>query len=444
LVLADCSAETVTIVPGQTKTLYAHRAVFIPPFAPTPDDRFSVQCVRSDKTRSRQHIVNRFGLNILEGSREILVGLEPITIDFGELGREGVSRTLSYRLSALKIDRDPREGNPDGIPYFVSPDEELIASTESQKTGHWLFLLPGKYRAELNGTESIIDLREGESRSIKPAFLKVETSDKVDLTLSSQIRGMPLFLEINNGRWMNLNQSYPVLPGTMTLRLNGSTHGVDVTMAEGEAKAIPARSVRVDLGCSPWEWTCLGDKVVSLYLPNEPYHFVEGVSDVPILFLEDQVLVGVEGSRDIRYQIKPGVRDTVLSVGIVEIVPKPSFVKGQLTDLLRVETDGTSAAGALGNTLDIALDRPTRLPLVAGSYALAEYVMSTVVDGDRRRSSQRFFIRAGETVTLPVNVSLTEKKMAALKKAEDSAAQGVGSRPRPTGSYLPARPLEVF
>jgi len=441
LVLADCSSETVIITPGQSKTLAAHRAVFMPPFSPGPDDRFSIQCERSAKTRSRQLIANRYGLNVLEGNREILVGLEPVTVDFGDEKKTEVSRTVTYRLSALKVEADPRPEGAEGIPYFISPDEDLIASTESQVTGHWLFLLAGRYRVELNGTSSTVDLAEGENRVIKPAFLKVETSEKVDLELSSQIRGMPLYLEINRGRWMNLNQSYPVLPGSVILKLNGSSHGVAVDLVEGEFKELKARSVRVDLGCSPWEWNCLGDKKVSLYMPNEPYHFVEGVSDVPILFLEEDVQLGIEGSRDIRYRIKPGQRDLVLQVGHIEIVPKQVYVKGQVTDLMRVEPDG---AVAFGNTLDIALDRPTKMPLVAGAYTLAEYVMSTTVDGDRRRSGQRFYVTPGRTVTLQNTVYLSEKRLAAIKKQQEEQSVNNGMRGRTKGTYLPAIPLEIF
>ena len=441
LVLADCSSETVIITPGLTKTLAAHRAVFLPPFAPQPTDRFSIQCERSAKTRSRQHIVNRYGLNVLEGNREILVGLEPVTIDFGDDQKTEVSKTVSHRLSAIKVQADSRQEAADGIPYFISADRELIASTESQLSGHWLFLLPGRYRVELNGTSTTVELSEGESRTIQPAFLNVETSEKVDLDLSSQIRGTPLFLELNNGRWMNLNQSYPVLPGTLTLQLNGSSHGVLIDLVEGEVKNLKARSLKIDLGCSPWEWSCLGDKKVSLYLPSEPYQFVEGVSDVPILFLEDEVLVGIEGSRDIRYRLKPGARDSVLQVGHIEIVPKQVYVKGQITDLMRVESEG---AMSTGNTLDIALDNTTKMPLVAGTYSLTEYVMSTTVDGDRRRSAQRFYVAPGQTLTLGVTVYLSEKRMLALKKQQEEQAVIKSQRGRPSGQYMPATPLEIF
>jgi hypothetical protein len=116
-----------------------------------------------------------------------------------------------------------------------------------------------------------VSLAEGEKRVITPAFLKVETCPKIDLEISSQIRGTPLFVEVNEGHWFNLNEEYAVLPGKTLLRLSGSNQPKEVDLEEGERLHLHARSMRVDQGCSPWEWNCLGDLEVRLYQPGQPF-----------------------------------------------------------------------------------------------------------------------------------------------------------------------------
>jgi len=476
LVLADCSSETIVVLPGSTKRLLAHTINFLPAHAPAPEDRFSVQCVRSERTRSRQHIENRFSLKVLGGQRDLLVGMLPFKVDLPD---ETEQQIRSWRLSALKIEspesttandaakKDPKgktegvanergkstrtlyrdlSGSPDTVAndrFFVSPLNEMVSVTEPQEFGHWQYLLAGTYHVEVNGTHAEIALAEGEQRTITTGYLRVATSNKVDLQLSSQISGSPLYVEINDGHWLGLNETYAVLPGRVDVSLNGATHAMPIEIATGEFRRLEARSVTVDLGCSPWEWACLSDRSVRLYLPDRPYPFVSGVSDVPLLYLEDEVLLGIEGSKDIRYRIPRGTRDLTLRVGYLDVKPVPMFQKGIVTDLIRLEPTMTNAEG---HTLDIPLDKPSRIAVVAGNYHLAQYVMSTTIDGDRKRTAQGVGVNAGRTTTLTVNVFLSERRLAAIKRAqeEELRAKAKPSTSGAHGRHEPAAPLELF
>lgn len=409
LVLADCSSQSVRIYAGKRKQLTAHQINFVPAMAPAEDDKFSIQCKRAEKTRSRQYFSNRFSLSMIGESHDILVGMVPLSLEFSDETKAGAVK--SFLLSAIKVEASPN--TPGDLSYFVSPAADLVSVTEKQQFGKWLYLLPGNYEVEVNGTKMKVTLADGEKRIISPAFIKVMTSPKVDLDLSSQIRGTPLFVEVNDGHWFNLNEEYAVLPGQTMLRLSGSTQPKVVELEEGESLHLPARSIKVDQGCSPWEWNCLGDLEVRLYQPGQPFPFTTGVTDVPLLFFEPEVQVGVEGSRNVRYRMPKGISDSEIHLGYLEIIPKPVYVKGQITDLLRVEAHD---AGLSGVTLDVVFDRPTRMPLVAGQYQVVHYVMSTGVDGVRRRTSQVLKINKEQTIRLPIQVYLSEKRMTAIRK----------------------------
>ncbi len=409
LVLADCSSESVRVYPGQRKQLIAHQINFLPAMAPAEDDKFSIQCKRAEKTRSRQYFSNRFSLSMIGENHDLLVGMVPLSLEFS--GESKFGDVKSFLLSAIKVESTP--DTPADLSYFVSPTTDLVSVTEKQQFGKWLYLLPGDYEIEVNGTKMKVSLVEGEKRIIKPAFIEVTTSPKINLDLSSQIRGTPLYVEVNDGHWFNLNERYAVLPGQTMLRLSGSTQPKIVDLKEEEKLHLSARSVTVDQGCSPWEWNCLGDLQVRLYQPGQPFPFTTGVTDVPLLFFEPEVHVGVEGSRNIKYRIPNAVADSEIHLGYIEVLPTPVYVKGQVTDLLRIEAH---EGGLAGVTLDIALDRPTRIPLVAGRYQFAHYVMATNASGDRRRTSQIIQVGKEQSIIRPIQVYLSEKRLAAIRK----------------------------
>ncbi len=453
LVLADCSSEQVIIYPGLHEQLAVHRIEFVPPHVPLALDSFSIQCSRSDKTRSRQLIEGRYELNMFAGKRDLLVGMVPMHVELEAVpskaspdksAESAVDKsreaTAKHRLSALQV--ADFEGNKDDVSFFVSPVDELISVTKYQRFGHWEFLLPGHYALEVNGTRMQVDLHEGEERIIKPALLKVSTSSTVDLDQPAKIKGSPWLVEINAGHWLNFNEVYPILPGTAQVGISGSSQTVEINPAEGQALELNARSVSVDLGCPTEELSCKGDRDISLSLTDEPYPFVESVSDIPILFIDEgtPVLVGVGGSRDIAYEVPASVRDKTLSVGYVKLVPVPVHRPGQQTDFARVDALGAPLAG---HTLDIILERPTLMPLIAGAYQLTHFVSGNAPEAGRQNHNLNFHVDPGKTVTLEFPVYLSEKKFAAWKKAHHYKADP-DAKPSNVGIYRKASPRRYF
>jgi hypothetical protein len=415
MILADCSSEIVNIYPGSDVVLTAHAVNFIPLQPPGEKDKFSVQCTRSERTRTRQNLQNHFSLTVLAGTRDLLVGMIPLRLELSA-AESKESRVVSYVLSSISVAATENKTS-DG--FFVSPVGEINPYTESQSPGSKLYVLSGSYDLQLNGTEMTVELREGESRIIEPATLVIETSKNVDLARAEKVKGAPLFAEINGEHYMELNTTYAVLPGTIDVRLSSSLRPTSFDIEEGEKLTVHARNVLVDLGCVEDDWACLGSRKIRLFEKDKNYHFAESQSDSPILFLEKDVALGIEGSRNIKLGLSAG-DDLKVKVGFLEVTPSPSFKAGVLTDLMRVEPSG---GGLHGASLDMVLDKPTTMPLVAGYYQLAQYTF-TSADGGRRKSTQGFHISPCQTVKLNVQTHLSEKKMALFSAGqEDSSKQ---------------------
>ena len=233
----------------------------------------------------------------------------------------------------------------------------MLSVTSNQAFGNKQFLLPGSYTIEVNGTRSDVELSKGEVKTIEAAFLKVSISEQVELDRSPSIVGTPLYVELNEKHWLDLNQTYPVLPGNASIKLNGSNKAYQIELIEKELTDISARAVLVEFDCSPWDWNCLGGRKIYLYKQDEAYPFAEGYSDVPLLFLEDNASLSIQGSRDIRYQL-PDKDFTKLATGYVHFIPKAGYRPNQITDLSRVEAIQSPFSGF---TLDLSLEEESRI-----------------------------------------------------------------------------------
>ncbi len=410
LVLADCSSETIIIHPGETQELVAHRVTFNPPLPPKDGDSFSIQCSRATNISSRQHFSNRYQFDLLHGKRDMLVALVPFQIDFEKLKDPRLPKDLSFQLSAVQVaDFKTRQ---EKVSYFVSPQEALVSVTKSQTLGKWEFILKGKYNLELNGTKLSIDIDRGEIKVIRPASLTVETVSDNDLKIAAEVRGAPQLVEINSGHWLNFNEIYPILPGKSVVQINGSARKVSFEVEEGGTQIFKTKSVTVNQGCSPWEWTCLGQRDVMLYEDKQSHPFVENITDIPVLYIDEgtPIWVGVGGSRDIRYKLPSKQKSKKLNIGYVNLIPTPEHRPTQRTDLLRVETENLPLDGV---SLDLNLQKTTRMPLIAGWYFLSHYVSISTSEGERRRSKRGFRVIAGETIDVEFKVFFSEKRMKA-------------------------------
>jgi hypothetical protein len=408
LILADCSSETIVIHPESTNRLVAHTVSFVAPIPPNEKDKFSIHCFRYAETSSRQHFTNRYALHLLSGTHDLLVGMNPLQV---KLTNQTESEQVTYHLAGVKIE-SPADG-PHHAEYFISPKDRLAPFTEPQGFGSWQFLLPGVYIVEVNGTQMEMQLAAGEEKTITAALLKVLVSDKVDLTSSSDIRGNPLYVELNDKHWLDIGDVYPVLPGKLKLRFNGSSVDEEVELIEGQSQEVVARSIQIDNSCHDADWNCLGSKTVYLYSGEEEHPYTEGVTDVPVLFFKKDIWASVQGSRDVKARIPDNQQDTRLKIGFVKINPQPHHVSGQISDLARVEAQGTQMTG---NTLDLPFDKPTEIPLIAGLYNFVHYVSYSHGDKDRRKEQRQFYITPGKTVELTYNSYISEKQFGLYQK----------------------------
>ncbi len=412
LILADCSHALVVIHPGKKVKLVVHSIEFIPPIAPQSSDLFTVQCTRYEKSHLRQQITNRFNFFMLAGAKDILVGMVPLKIDLPSANLVE-PKTLRYHLAAVRL--DVWQGFPTAAksPYFVSPQDSLLSITQAQDFGLWQFLLPGQYQISINGTKKIVALSEKESLSLKPATLIVKTKTEQMVAQGGNIEANPFYIEINQEHSLSPNTHYPILPGPALVRLSGSNHVHKIELLQDGLNEIKLKSVLVQLGCSPWEWECLGRREVELFSEGEHYPFMTSVTDMPIFYLHENISLGLVGSTGIRYKIPAESQDTLLKAAKVTLEPKPVFKIGQYTDLVRLEGADKNLQGF---STDMPAEGPSTVPLIEGSYLLSRFTSFTSAERDRVDSKKGFSLKAFEEKTIEVPYYVNESRLKKLAR----------------------------
>lgn len=405
LVMADCSHKMIIIHPGITRTIVANELEFIVPESADSEGLFSVQCDRFERTRSRQNHLNNFKLSVLSGKWKILVGMVPMTLDFEDsLGEK--PKKLVHRLGGVRV-AEAQDNPGGGHRYFISPQDELLSISQPQFFGKWQFLLPGKYIVEVSGTKNQVELNPGELRTIKPAYLRLITPKKTDLQSSKKVRGQANVAMLNKVTRLSFNETYPLLPGINFLTLDDSQKEHAIELKEGSELKLKIRSVKVTRGCSPWEWKCLGGRKIKLYWEDSHYPFLVTLTDISALFFESQVSVGIEGGENLRYQLSDSSEHTELKMGLLKLIPRLRHSNSIVTDLVRLETQGNRLKGV---SLDIPIDRETKIPLIAGYYHLATYQGSFGSEDDRTRRARGVKVPAGKVIERFFDVYLPEKK----------------------------------
>lgn len=420
LVLADCSYKMAEIISGQTTELQTTSLSFIPPFAPSKHDLFEIQCQRYPQNHPPQYIDQGFELVTFDGPIELLVGMKSLKLDIPIENQKRSS--LKFKLSALKVSANKSFPSTEKTPYFVSPLDEQISLTKSLNFGNWLFLSPGHYKVTVNGSQRDLRLKEGETVSIDPTYIRFETSENLDFKRYKIIRGEAYTIEVNESNSFLPNTAYPLISDSVTLKLKGATKKDSIHLKHRELNVVTLKSVTVSLDCGPWEWECLGRKGVSLYQGEAPYPFMHGYTDVPLLFIKKDVRIAFEGSQNIRVRIPDTKQDTHFQTGQLHLIPRPSSKNGYQTLLVRVEGDN---AHSFGRSYDIAHSRTSKLHLITGSYKLSHFYLNPNIKNGMQNNSYHdtIFIQKGRSKELYFDFYLPEEKLSpalkTLKKNRD-------------------------
>ncbi len=366
ILLADCSYKKVTVYSGQTTQEWAHVVEFVPPAGRKEQDLFVVRCNRYPQIHAVQEIRNRFQLRVFGGKTEIWAGMSSVTFSPSALKSE----LLRFPLAAVRVIAGTQSPSASygEIPYFVSQLQNGVSITQGQKTNHWQFLMPGAYSITMNGTEQVLKLAAGQTYEVQSASLRF-AAEGLQEEEYTRMTGSPPLVYIEEQFPFAVNTEILVLSGELRYRLDGSRKTELLTLQPGETHVHPLKTIWVESGCASWDLECAGQRKVYLYEEGGAYPFLESISDVPILYEGEGLLLSLEGSRGIRYRLSKEPHSRV-KLGKIRVIPQPTYQQGYSTDLLRLES---IQAPQVGVSHDVAYEKPTVFTVIVGNYRLRRY-----------------------------------------------------------------------
>lgn len=440
LLLGDCSYDMVIIKPNHHSIKTVHTINFIPPTQVTEDDLFSIQCSRYEKTHFRQTLHNKFSINLFAGKHQLLVGMVPFLVD---IASEFTPQKKEFNLSAIKVEipssltaSSPEyEHMSESSSYFLSSSLDMISVTVGQKFGHWTLLLPGDFNLELNGTYKTIHLSQKEARIINPAYIRVQPQIPIDAHHFRNTKGFSPLVEINDGHWINLDETYPILAGNLSLRLDNASVGISSQTQENELLVKKVNLVQINSDCNSWDWNCLGNRNIYLYEKDSPSYFAKSVTDTVTLYFQDLVYAEVEGSKGIKFPIG---NEHVINLGRLILKTKYEHIPSLITDLVRIEGAGKD------RTSDIQ-SKELSIPMFPGTYHLVRY-NSVKGSDDRKKSVIPFKISALQDTELEYTVMVSEKQLHSIQQHELTHINTKDNLlySRMKKSYLNAWPVKTY
>ena len=408
LLLGDCSHRFINVTKNQKTELVSHTIEFLPPRQPDAKDIFAIQCSRFERTGSRQYLTNRFRLSILEGQREILVGMKPMKIPDLSKSEPSIQK---YSLSTVAVLRSSLSEDVTYPPFFVSPVSDLLGVTQPQEFDSWVYLLPDAYYIYVNGTKQKVTLSERESRVVIPTLFKLETPDQLESLFSSKYEKKQFAYQINDAQELLFDRFYPLINHNVRIKFKDSTQEFIPPITPHQVNNVKVRGLLVDTGCAKHEWECLAKREIVMFNRLAPFPYIQAKADRPVLYVGKDLVVAIEGSKGLKLLLDDTKDVQTLRTGKLKISPKLVYKSGYITDLLRLEA---LRLPYLGYSNDIPPDRTTALTLAAGKYRLARY--TSINETDRFVSSKTVKISPGRTTKVEIPFFVSDGSIARAKK----------------------------
>ena len=308
--------------------------------------------------------------------KKLLVGTTPLTVDFGTTARR------QFYLAALQV-----APTTHSMRFFVFTRNSLVSATDSQRSGHWLYLLPGTYVLEFNGVRTTVKLQRGEEKIIYPAILHISTPQPAPHVTA----------RINDNRIVPFNQPLPLPATRISLRLMPDSQPQPLTLRSGQRTVINARHLHITPACNTQP--CNRTTTLSLFRPNKDTPFLTTAAR-DIFFLGQAIRLSLASTPRLTRRL-PDQRQTKLQLGILQLQPRITHSTTQFSDLLRLEA---AALPLQGHSDDLSLTTPTTLQLLPGRYRLAHFVSSIHPAAPRHQRSTTFTIRPQEVHKMNVTV----------------------------------------
>ena len=403
--VTSCSSMYLNLLESESKKLFLRRIHLNTPRSQVTQQtegqapsrmRGSIpaECV-NPYSGKRETWKNRTDFEILPGQVTLRIGgrilIEEVLMNIPE--------PLSFDLQYVNVRNNLKEMSASYFARALVPGSLVPVPVVSAQVGEILWLLPGNYMLELNGSTKEIELSKAKPFAQTVGALKVSSPRKFPMEERIRVSGKPIFAYINEGVIFTLDTPYLLFPGDYNVSLGGSDVREDYVVEAGKLRDVKTRGALLKRPTCPEGETCRRAPRITLHQDNRPFSLMTVETGVPFLVLEGKYQYGVAGIRGVLSNLKASsteVHTQTLSRVVFEWQVRRGAPRVR-TDLVRLET---LSKQLYGRSLDLLFSKPSEIYVPPGSYELTYFVGEP--SQERVKTKRVVRMRADQSVALVV------------------------------------------
>lgn len=312
---------------------------------------------------------NRIQFDILPGENHIFVSGK--NLDF-TLEPEKF-QDLKFDLSSLSL--LSTNENLESPHFFVVSQSEKKQILVSAPINGNIWLFPGKYSVEVNGTKKSLSLASHEFLKINLGMVQVDAPKNFPFQDRLKLGGQPISAFLDDKVLIRLNTSYPVFAGKYKINLEGSELDKVVDVEENKLSVVKTLGSLIRApDCVSKGTGCVPPSKITIHENKLPFILMVEPVDQPFLVFEGKTYqYGVEGVKGI-FKSLPTSSESVRSetLGLVNIKWEIRYTNSfNSTEFVRFESKGPNL---FGKSVDLSFFKPSEVYLPEGDYWLTYYL----------------------------------------------------------------------
>ena len=345
----------------------------VPPLEEIHDENQVVESLCYNILNQKEYTYhNKVQFDILPGKNNFFISGKNLTFDI----QPELFQNLSLNLNSLSLLSSSL--TPDSPHFFVTQIDSLKSKKKiviSAPINGKIWLFPGKYLVEVNGTKKNIVLDNKTETKVQLGLLKVTSPKQFPFEKRMQSGGQPISAFIDDKVLIRLNTAYPVFSGKYRVNLEGSELDKEIIVQENLMTDVKTFGAQINApSCNAKIASCFNPLRITIHENKQPFILmVVPVNEPFLVFDKNDYQYGVEGVKGV-FKSLPTSSDSVKSdtLGLVNIKWEIRYTSSNnTTDFVRFES---KSPNLYGKSVDLSFFRPSEVYLPEGDYWFTYYV----------------------------------------------------------------------
>lgn len=368
LISNECSHYAFSVSPQEHKTIYLNHLKLILKSRNTqknwPRNMIPSKC-EDVLTHRKKNYTNHTSYDFLPGENQLKVAGRAVRINFPNLPDQSTSHEIY--LSALNL-RSIFPNSKES--FYVYAIENFDTHIISVPVNTMIWLYPGRYLVEINGTQRNITLNENQILDMDLGNIHVSSPDHFPFSERLQKGGLPTNFYLHPKILLPVDYDHLVFPGHYELSINESEVKKEINVVENERTLVKTYGFQVNAPDCATEKECSMTSLLNIHNEQMPFILMSEKIGLPFMTFQGEYSYTLAGLKGI-YKKMRGLENRLQSenLGAVELTWEPHYTSSNMeTKFVRVESQSSDIHG---KSVDLSRSKPKLLYLPEGYYTIS-------------------------------------------------------------------------